>query len=104
MATRSSVFLTSFNCPIKAVKPFFDVDVSDELFDETIPSLGVAGYNTPAYLCPAGLKRMALEFRKFPEQYKTNIDFLKFQNEPFRSGVEFLEKEYNNGAEKFFLD
>lgn len=88
----------------KAVKPFFDVDVSDELFDETIPSLGVAGYNTPAYLCPAGLKRMALEFRKFPEQYKTNIDFLKFQNEPFRSGVEFLEKEYNNGAEKFFLD
>jgi hypothetical protein len=47
---------------------------------------------------------MALEFRKFPEQYKTNIDFLKFQNEPFRSGVEFLEKEYNNGAEKFFLD
>ncbi len=39
---------------------------------------------------------MAEEFRKFPEQYKTNIDFLKQQNDPFKSGVEFLEKEYND--------
>ena len=80
----------------KAVKTLFDVDMSEELFDETISSLGIAGRNTPAYLCPAGVKRMAEEFKKFPEQYKTNIDFLKKQNDPFRSGVEFLEKEYNN--------
>jgi len=80
----------------RAVKTLFDLDVSEELFDEKISSLGVAGQNTPAYLCPAGLKRMAEEFRKFPEQYKTNIDFLKGQNDPFRSGVEFLEREYNN--------
>lgn len=79
-----------------AVKTLFDVDASEELFDETIPSLGVNGQNTPAYLCPAGLNRMAEEFMKFPEQYKTNIDFLKKQNDPYRSGVEFLEKEYNN--------
>lgn len=80
----------------KAVKTLFDVDVSEELFDETISSLGIEGQNTPAYLCPAGVKRMAGEFKKFPEQYKTNIDFLKKQNDPFRSGVEFIENEYNN--------
>lgn len=80
----------------KAVKYLFDVDVSEELFNETISSLGIEGQNTPAYLCPAGVKRMAEEFKKFPEQYKTNIDFLKKQNDSFRSGVEFLENEYNN--------
>ena len=80
----------------KAVKILFDVDVSEELFDETISSLGNKGRNTPAYLCPAGIVRMAREFKKFPEQYKTNIDFLKKQKEPFQSGVEFLENEYNS--------
>jgi hypothetical protein len=80
----------------KAVKTLFNVDIFEELFDETISSLGIKGQNTPAYLCPAGVKRMAGEFKKFPEQYKTNIDFLKKQNDPFRSGVEFIENEYNN--------
>jgi hypothetical protein len=37
---------------------------------------------------------MAQEFEMFPEQYKTNIEFLKKQNDLYRSGVEFLEKEY----------
>ncbi len=78
----------------KAVKTLFGFDVTEELFDETVPSLGVKGQNTPAYLCPAGLKRMAAEFKKFPEQYETNLTFLKEQNDPFRTGVEFLEKEY----------
>lgn len=79
-----------------AVKKLFDVDISEELFDGAIPSLGIQGQNTPAYLCPAGIKRMALEFKKFPEQYETNIEFLKKQNDQFRSGVEFLEKAYFN--------
>jgi hypothetical protein len=79
----------------KAVKTLFDVEVSEELFDEKIPSLGIQGLNTPAYLCPAGVKRMAVEFKKFPEQYKTNIEFLKKQNDPYKTGVDFLEKEYH---------
>ena len=79
-----------------AVKYLFDVDVSEELFNETISSLGIEGQNTPAYLCPAGVKRMANEFKNFPEQYKTNLDFLKKQNNPFRTGVEFLENEYKD--------
>ena len=80
----------------KAVKTLFDIEVSENLFDEKYSSLSTIGRNSPAYLCPAGVKRMAEEFRKFPEQYKTNLDYLKQQNDPFKSGVEFLEKEYND--------
>lgn len=82
----------------KAVIALFDVDVPEELFDESVSSLGIKGQNTPAYLCPAGLKRMAEEFKNFPEQYKTNIEFLKKQNDIFRSGVGFLENEYNENT------
>ena len=78
----------------KAVKTLFGVEVSEKLFKENISSLGIKGLNTPAYLCPAGVKRMAEEFKNFPEQYKTNIKFLKKQNDPYKTGVEFLEKEY----------
>ena len=78
-----------------AVKTLFDKEVSEDLFDESVSSLSAIGQNSPAYLCPAGVKRMAEEFKKFPEQYKTNIEFLKHQNDPYRTGVEFLENEYN---------
>ena len=61
----------------KAVKTMFDIDVSEKLFDEKYSSLSTSGRNSPAYLCPAGLIRMAEEFKKFPEQYVTNIEFLK---------------------------
>lgn len=80
----------------KAVKTLFDIEVSEDLFDEQVSSLGIKGRNTPAYLCPAGIKRMAEEFKKFPEQYKTNIDFLKKENDIFKSGVHLLENEYEN--------
>jgi len=82
----------------KAVKTLFGVDVAEELFDDKISSLGIRGLNTPAYLCPAGLKRMAQEFKEFPEQYKTNLLFLQKQNDPYRSGVDFLEKEFNENS------
>lgn len=78
----------------KAVKALFDIEISEDLFDEKVSSLGIKGRNTPAYLCPAGIKRMAEEFKRFPEQYKTNIDSLKKQNDIFKSGVDFLENEY----------
>jgi hypothetical protein len=79
----------------KAVKTLFNVEIDKELFNEKIPSLGIKGKNTPAYLCPAGLKRMALEFQKFPEQYEVNLSFLRKQNNPYKSGVEFLENEFS---------
>lgn len=78
----------------RAVKTLFGVEASERLFDESIPSIGVKGKNTPAYLCPAGLMRMAREFAKFPEQYRTNVEFLRSQNNPFLTGVDLLEAEY----------
>ena len=57
--------------------------------------MGIKGRNTPAYLCPAGLKRMAQDFKKFPNQYKLNVEFLKKQNNSFETGVEFLIEAYN---------
>ncbi|OAV71106.1 hypothetical protein Barb6_01518 [Bacteroidales bacterium Barb6] len=79
----------------KVAETLFGVKVNEQLFNESIPSLGIKGRNSPANLCPAGVKRMAEEFAKFPEQYKINVEFLKQQNDTLRSGVEYLEKEYN---------
>lgn len=79
----------------KVVETLFGVKISENLFDGIVPSLGIKGRNTPAYLCPAGIQRMAEEFKKFPDQYLTNIDALKKHNDPFKSGIDFLEKEYN---------
>lgn len=79
----------------KAVKTLFGVEVSEDLFDGIIPSLGIKVRNTAAYLCPAGIKRMAMDFKRFPEQYDTNIIALKKQNDTFKSGIDFLETEYN---------
>jgi len=45
-------------------------------------------------LCPAGLNRMAKEFLRFPEQYIVNLNFLRSQNDVYRTGVDFLEFEY----------
>ncbi len=78
----------------KVVKQLFGVEVSEALFDESVPSLGVKGKNTPAYLCGAGVERMAREFHKFPEQYKVNLDFLKSADE-FYSGAELLKSIYD---------
>ncbi len=80
----------------EAVKKLFDVDIDCELFDVTVPSLGIKGQNTPAYLCPAGIKRMASEFKQFPEQYEVNLNFLKKQNDIYKTGIDFLESVYNS--------
>ena len=74
----------------KAVKKFFDVDVTEPLFDETMPSLGIKERNTPAFLCPAGIERMAKELKEFPEQYRVNVDYLKSLNNERLTGVSYL--------------
>ncbi len=63
------------------VEKLFGITVDEPLFDDTTPSIGPKGRNTPAYLCPAGVRRMAGEFIKFPEQYRVNIDSLKRETE-----------------------
>lgn len=78
------------------VKTLFDVDMKEELFDERIPSMGIKGRNTPAFICGAGVKRMAKEFHMFPEQYKVNVEFLELQNDDELTGVESLKTLYES--------
>lgn len=75
------------------VEQLFGVKVKEPLFDDSYPSLGISGRHSPAYLCPAGIKRMAEEFLKFPKQYEVNVRALKAANNPALSGVEYLEEE-----------
>ena len=54
--------------------------IETPLFDPSFPSMGIKGRNTPDYCCPAGLARMAEEFRKYPEQYEINMKALTDAN------------------------
>lgn len=57
-----------------AVKKYFGVDVTIDLFDIRYPSLTGSGKWMPSHICSLGLMRMALEFLRFPDQYQVNKD------------------------------
>jgi len=78
-----------------AVLKLFGVRIEHELFDGRYPSLGVKGRCTPAFLCPAGIERMAREFVDFPDQYKTNLCALLAANNDFVSGASLLAAAYD---------
>lgn len=78
----------------EVVKKLFGIDVQEPLFDENIPSIGVEWRNTPAYLCPAGIKRMAEEYHRFPQQYEINLKNLKDCRSDIRSGYGLLCEAY----------
>mgnify|MGYP004449087663 FL=1 len=78
----------------KVVKQLFDVDVKEQLFDESYPSLCSDSQCSPAYLCYKGIKRMAEEFKKFPEQYEININTLKTQDPDNWTEWKTLEELY----------
>lgn len=69
----------------------FGKKIEDDLFPETVPSMGPKGRNTPAYCCPTGIKRMAEDFKRFPQQYEVNMKALKEMRNEFLSGAEILE-------------
>ena len=77
-----------------AVCKLFGVNVAEPLFDLKYPSLGPQGHNTPAYICGAGISRMAKEFKNFPDQYDVNIRFLESCNNEYYTGVSLLKREY----------
>lgn len=62
--------------------------------DANKPSIGLKGRNTPAYLCPEGIKRMATEFLKFPNQMKVNIDNLRKLNDMNENNHIFTGLQY----------
>lgn len=78
-----------------AVEKLFGVIVEEPLFNVSYPSLGGTDMkHNPSCLCPEGLKRMAREFKRFPEQYMVNLKSLKEMNDDMLSGVSYLEEEY----------
>lgn len=79
----------------QAVKELFNICVKEPLFDGSIPSLGVKNKNTPAYLCVAGIERMAKEFVRFPEQFETNKKALLQVDDEYLTGIDLLIKSYN---------
>lgn len=79
----------------EAILTLFGVDPGKEMFDGDHPSLG-SGNGDPASLCMAGIIRMAREFRKFPEQYETNLRALKSLGDEFVAGADLLEHAYLN--------
>lgn len=74
------------------VREMFGVEVKEKLFNPSIPSLYIEGKNTPAFLCPLGIKRMAKEFIRYPEQCKINVQSLQGKDERL-TGLEFLMDE-----------
>lgn len=78
-----------------AIFELFGIEVKDRMFDEQNPSFGVKWKNTPAYMCFAGLRRMAMEFKRFPAQYQVNLDALKKEECQELAGTEYLEY-FNN--------
>ena len=78
----------------EVIKIMFDRDIKEMMFNPNIPSMGVKGMNTPAYCCPAGIKRMAREFHLYSQQYEVNIRALEKEND-FLSGSKMLKDEYN---------
>ena len=79
----------------EVVRTMFDVEVEEPLFPDNVPSMAISGNNTPAFLCPEGIKRMAAELKKFPSQLKTNLTALKNEysekNEIDLSGYRILK-------------
>lgn len=78
----------------KNVERLFGVKVYTDLFPVGVSSLSVELKNTPAYLCPLGIERMAREFKSFPDDYKTNIEYLKTIDKNL-SGASVLDEYYN---------
>lgn len=76
------------------VYQLFGINVKDKLFDPNIPSLGINGRYSPAFLCPLGITRMARDFIKFPQQYEINKNYLKQFDDKY-TGLSYLEREIN---------
>lgn len=78
----------------EVVKTMFGREVGEPLFDPVVPSMAISGRNTPAFCCPAGLQRMAEEFRLYPQQYRVNLEFLESQDDDFMTAASLLKAAY----------
>ena len=77
-----------------AVDKMFGRKVAEPLFNETLyPSMNVGDKCTPAFMCPAGIERMAKELIEFPEQCRVNLEHLEKERNEFLTGVSILKKK-----------
>ena len=77
-----------------AVETLFGIKVIERLFNEDkYPSMNVKEKCTPAFMCPAGIERMAKELSLFPIQCKVNINYLEQINDDFLTGVSLLKEK-----------
>lgn len=76
----------------EAVRQMFGIEVQEPLFNPAVNSISNEWKNSPAYLCPAGIRRMAKEYRMYPQQYQVNIEYLKNEDSAIDSACELLEK------------
>lgn len=74
------------------VKEMFGLAIPFPLFDSSLPSMAVRWKNTPAYCCPAGITRMAQEFRRYPQQYEVNLRNLEDDKDEELSGAMLLKQ------------
>lgn len=74
------------------VKKWFGIDLDIDLFPEDVASFSVANKNTPAYMCPLGIKRCAKELLSVESQCRANISALKAENNDILSGYSLLKE------------
>lgn len=74
----------------EVAKEMFGVEISEPLFDPSLPSMSKKWQNTPAFCCYSGLLRMAKDFKRFPQQYEVNMKQLKSENNEALTGYELL--------------
>ena len=68
----------------------FNVNIEEELFNSSLPSMGIDWGNTPAFCCHLGLIRMAEEFKRYPQQFEINIKKLEDENNEELTGAKLL--------------
>ena len=74
----------------EVVEKLFGVKVEEPLFDDSIPSLSIEACNTPAFLCPVGIYRMARDFNISEKQYEVNVNYLK-ESDNLLTNLDLLE-------------
>lgn len=79
------------NLTKEVIQEMFGITVIDEKFNPAVPSMSAKWSNTPAYCCYQGIMRIAEEFKRYPQQYKVNIDQLEADNDEELSGAELLK-------------
>lgn len=75
----------------EVIEKMFGVTIQEEIVDPSAPSMSTKWGNTPAYCCHQGIKRMAEDFKRYPQQYEVNMKQLEADDDEELSGAELLK-------------